>query len=477
MSYIFPPTGGGGGLTIGDVKADVDIADALTKKHSQNTDAYLNTTPASTFYVDIKRTDSYIEMGTITRPFKTIMAAINQVIANGDNTQTNPYAIRISQGVYPEMIVLEDPKLVSLLLLGTGSRLQTQINPTSGLSLRSEANNATLYDLHVENIQFIKPTSMIGANNNTYFGYNFFFLNCYWPNGALATFKNMTYPSFEGLVCKFSGGLVLSNVTQCSINNTGGIKTGAFTVETNESANKPYLFSGGTKLIVTGGACPNTTWSLLNIVSLTGTALQLRSCRYGASGETIPVNAQVLAYNSVLVGDYVNNGALTLYNSQVTGTMSGTAPVLYNFAAQVKNIPTGTISAVNVQDAVNELAVETNLVSSVVLGDTFAVNQAFQINAGACQPVTSLDALAPCVDGIVLTAGILGATVTAACVQGGVYVTTVALPAEEQLWLGQDGKITGTVPSLLAGDVWMVPLGRRDDATHFIFDPQEVVKL
>jgi hypothetical protein len=309
-----------------------------------------------TLYVDKRRTDVYVEDGALNTPFKTIMGAVNKVIANGDNSQALPYTIRVATAVYTENVVLEDSHLVSLIIIGEGSRLQTQINPASGYSLQSMANNANFYDLHMENIQFTKPTMMVGSANNNYFGYNFFFVNCYWPDTALATFKNMTYPSFMGDICKFSGGVVFSNITQASINGIGGFKTSSgLTIETDQTANKPYLMTTGTMVLACQCRTPNVTWSLLNITTMTGTALQIRAVRHGSSGETIPLNAQILAYHSSLIGNYVNNGTLTLYNSQVSGTLSGNAPVLYQSANQVKNTPAGTVSATTVQAAIDEL--------------------------------------------------------------------------------------------------------------------------
>jgi len=293
-----------------------------------------------TLYVDKSRTDDYIQNGSETYPFKTIQAAIQNIIDRGDNSQTKPYLIQIAPGVYAENLVMEDAKLVSIIMKGEGSRLQTQINPASGYALQSMANNANFYDLHMENIQFIKPTIMVGSASGNYFGYNFFFINCYWASTALATFKNMTYPSFIGDVSKFSGGLTISNVTQCSINGVGGFKTSGFTIETDESANMPYLFGTGTAVLISHCRTPDVTWSLLNIVTKTGTALQIRAVRHGSAGGTIPANAQILAYHSSLIGDYVVTGNLTVYSSFVSGTVSGAGTIVrYQSGKQVGYVP------------------------------------------------------------------------------------------------------------------------------------------
>jgi hypothetical protein len=308
------------------------------------------------FYIDRNRADAYTEDGSSAYPWKTIQAAINKVIANGDNHQDRPYEFEIASGIYPENLVLEHANLVSLIWKGRGSRLQVQIKPASGLALQSMANNANFYDFHCENIQFSMPTTCVGAAAGNYFGFNWFFENCYWPAGALATWKNMTYPSFFGDWGKFSGGVVFSNITQASVNNIGGYKTSspALTIETDEAALMPYAFGAGTAVLCSNHRTPDVTWSLLNIVAKTGTALQLRACRHGSSGGTIPVNATILAYHSSLVGNYVVNGTLTRYSSFVSGTVSGPGTITrYQPAENVGN--DSTVAGTTVKDALDTL--------------------------------------------------------------------------------------------------------------------------
>ena len=307
-------------------------------------------------HIDRNRADVYTEDGSLAYPFKTIQAAIAKVIANGDNHQDRPYEFDIAPGIYPENLILEDAKLVSLIWRGRGSRLQTQIKPAAGLALQSIANNANFYDFHCENIQFSMPTTVVGAVNGNYCGFNWFFENCYWPAGALATWRNMTYPSFFGDWSKFSGGVVFSNITQASVNNIGGYKTAtpSLTIETDEAANMPYAFGAGTAVLCSHQRTPDVTWSLLNIVAKTGTALQLRACRHGSAGGTIPVNATILAYHSTLVGNYVVNGTLTRYASFVSGTVSGPGTITrYQPAENVGN--DSTVAGTTVKDALETL--------------------------------------------------------------------------------------------------------------------------
>jgi hypothetical protein len=59
------------------------VAIWIHDNHEQNTDKYLTTQVTQILYVDVNRTDNYIENGSITKPFKTIQAAI---IAASGNT-------------------------------------------------------------------------------------------------------------------------------------------------------------------------------------------------------------------------------------------------------------------------------------------------------------------------------------------------------------------------------------------------------
>jgi hypothetical protein len=74
-----------------------DIDDAVSNKHSQNTDKYLTTDVTNVLYVDNKRTDVYTENGSITKPFKTIQSANDAITGN---SVTNRFVIKIATGNY-----------------------------------------------------------------------------------------------------------------------------------------------------------------------------------------------------------------------------------------------------------------------------------------------------------------------------------------------------------------------------------------
>src|SRR5208282_1498819 len=70
-------------------------------------------------WVDNNRTDSYTQSGSVIAPFKTIMGAVNQIIANADNP-TYQYVIQINPGIYLETVDLSNPAINNITLLGYG---------------------------------------------------------------------------------------------------------------------------------------------------------------------------------------------------------------------------------------------------------------------------------------------------------------------------------------------------------------------
>ena len=117
--------------------------------------------------------------------------------------------------------------------------------------------------------------------------------------------------------------------------------------------------------------------------------------------------------------------------------------------------------------------------TTVTLGAAFVTNQPYRVVAGVAQPITSLDASEPWCDGVTLESGSATQTVTASNTQSNLYTTILALPGSDGdiLWLGQDGKLTNTVPSVSAGDVWSVPIVRRVSSLSFVFSQPFQVKL
>jgi hypothetical protein len=109
--------------------AVVDIDDAVTKRHTQNTDTYLSTIVTNTLYVDKNRADVYTENGSITKPFKTIQAAIDAVIAP---SATNKYCIEIVPGAYYSEAIAINKVYITFRSCGVqGARISGAITVTN----------------------------------------------------------------------------------------------------------------------------------------------------------------------------------------------------------------------------------------------------------------------------------------------------------------------------------------------------------
>lgn len=85
----------------------------------------------------------------------------------------------------------------------------------------------------------------------------------------------------------------------------------------------------------------------------------------------------------------------------------------------------------------------------------------------------------PAVDCVILESGTYGQTVKAALTHGKLYDTPIQInyTNSDTLYLGRNGLLTTTVPSLSAGDKWLVVVGRLINHFQFIFDPQLPINL
>jgi hypothetical protein len=114
----------------------------------------------------------------------------------------------------------------------------------------------------------------------------------------------------------------------------------------------------------------------------------------------------------------------------------------------------------------------------VIVGDdALAAHQPYRLVLGVATIVTSQDVAVPFVDGVTLESGGSDDTVKAGNLGQAVYLTAGTLPSGDVYYLGQDGKLTSTVPSALAGDLWQVAVARKIDSTHLVFTPQEPIAL
>lgn len=108
--------------------------------------------------------------GSARHPYKTIMAAVNAVIAAQDNSDTVPYHIKIAPGTYEEKITLESAYLYNIGFEALGSgRGRVVVVPSGGTALQSKASNDNLHRLSFKGMRFSKKIDMLGEKDNTLF--------------------------------------------------------------------------------------------------------------------------------------------------------------------------------------------------------------------------------------------------------------------------------------------------------------------
>lgn len=301
---------------------------------------------SKTLYVDGGRTDSYTPDGSVLRPFKTIMAAVNQVIANGDNS-TTPYRIDIAAGTYTENLILESTSLVQLAFDGHGSAgansaqgissggtnaLGVKIVPAAGNALQSTTNNNGLLALSFNGIAFAKSVNLTNPTNNGTFGSQTInFTNCQFSAGSI-TLNNIDVVSFilSAVTSNVTGGFSITNV-----NGVGWFQSdlngNATTVVSNTGVSVPSGFIGTFLQVESWAFNPNTivltttagpaTFVVASTTSFggsagsvtvqTGSTLEIGAGTTVAAPVTINVGGTLLNDGGFYAAAVTNNGTLT----------------------------------------------------------------------------------------------------------------------------------------------------------------------
>ena len=327
-------------------------------------------------YVDNKRTDTYVETGSVITPFKTITGALAKAKANGDGASI-PYSFILSGSTYAEEINLNDAGLFSATFVGL-SRIA--INPASGNAVTSTTDNSMLQDLHFYNIEFGKPIVITGDGTLNQFK-NVNFRNASFTDTA--TFTCMNSMSLIGLYA--SNTVTLSNVNYLYAD--GGQIQGLFTMSLDSGATAP---SNG----LVGGA--NIFGYITNAVSISVVGvgpvwnLSAHNSRMGLSSGsyTIPANTNVALYNSFLRGTWTNNGLLVLRNSLLSTYVAGTGTL--NIADQKSKFyyydnSVSLMTATNVQDAIDELhtLIRTLYIATYLVTNNFVSGEKINLGTGA----------------------------------------------------------------------------------------------
>lgn len=294
-----------------------------------------------TYYVDKGRTDSYTETGSQLTPFKTISAAINEIISLDSSEYIG---IQVESGIYDENIILENSALRYLVIEGHG---YVSINPSVGNALQSTANNDNLIALRINNVTFAKSVILTGSNGASSFS-DVMLSNVNFTGGNLeATCLN----NFSMKDVYSERPIVYHNVVWSYIES--GQLQGTFTARMDSTTDYPSGGSDGT--VLANGVFQSGT--VAYIIGGTATyTVAPNGSRWGSGAVTIPAGVSILAYNSFLRGTLTNNGSITLRNSTMDGYIAGTGTLNLDDqpASQFKN--DSSIAGTTIKDALNNLS-------------------------------------------------------------------------------------------------------------------------
>lgn len=289
--------------------------------------AYSEPAGSRGLFVDKYRTDAFGPMdGSFDRPFNTIMGAVNQVAANGDNG-TFPYVINIAPGLYAETIDLSNNKLVNLVfegangvIIGNGSMTDSVIKAINNDNLFAVMFVEMIFQLnaHVTHgIQFSSTTQ------NTELGRNgIIFRGCgLQDNVSDVYFNNVIFIQLDNT--GITANINATNVNDIDfVNGNGPNPQTPFSITTDTGTATPNTWIGYSRANFVGCGLGSVVCDALSQV-------QIASCAVSGALTTSSANVFIVA-NSFLTGDIAVNagGVLGLVNSIVAQFGTQPTPVV-----------------------------------------------------------------------------------------------------------------------------------------------------
>jgi WD40 repeat protein len=167
---------------------------------------------SKTLYIDNNRIDSYTADGSISKPYKTIMSAVNYAASVADSTIG--FTFDIANGDYVENIILENSGLYNLIFLGHNDTL---IEPASGNAFQSSAKNSKLGYLFIDGIDCNGNISITGASA-TSFNNGLYIKNCYFYSAFAFACPAISSALFISRDSYYGGNVSLTN---CAFNKSG----------------------------------------------------------------------------------------------------------------------------------------------------------------------------------------------------------------------------------------------------------------
>lgn len=306
------------------------------KFHGKNKDWYLSTPVEHTFQVDGNRTDSYIENGSPTRPFKTITRAV--AIATSKQT------IKVMAGTYVEDLII--PAGVSLV----GYALN-QVTIEGDVSFEGPSS-----PISIKGIIFggVNKTLTINCTCNIFESYSYSKVVFGTSSHVSAYVFNINISQTDVPAIEYNGTGDL-NINGASITSKGNsnaiiINSGRLAifdseVYNNNAGKATVLFNGGT-LVSANSQIVNATGG----VSVDLTLSEATSTNPNAFGNTICVGNVTCSTKSTLV-----EGLQFLITGGITGTS-----LTFRSASMIAN--DSAITGDTVKDALDNL-VEKNGIS------------------------------------------------------------------------------------------------------------------
>lgn len=250
--YIFNPFTGNLDAEVATIDLTTDVTGILPIANG-GTGMSTALPPGSTLYADSSRTDSYTADGTIGKPFKTISAALSQIITNNDGIS---YAVVAAPGTYTETINLNNTAFTRISIVTkdiVNGMLSNDAIPVTSLvgDIVSTSNNDNLKALKIDGFDIQGNINFVGASNGSNFlTYGGTIANCVlYSTGA----TGITVNNAGQYVMQNCSHIIQSGAGAISVQNVNSflcyssfISAGALSIVTNNAVNKPSGFAGTT---------------------------------------------------------------------------------------------------------------------------------------------------------------------------------------------------------------------------------------
>ncbi|MFW6242544.1 MAG: DUF1565 domain-containing protein [bacterium] len=293
--------------------------------------SYFN--PTNTIYVDSNRSDTYTENGSISKPYKTLTVALNNV-SEGD-------ILLVSRGIYDEDIIV--PNGVSIInpslnqvringnvvFNGTGNPMKVQ-----GVVFGGTGNTVTFNGTVVVLDSYSTSPVVIGSGGH-FTSFNF--------NIRMNEVNDVAFTSNTTLdVLIFGGTIESSGIVSSLIQNAGSLRLNTCEVLSDNLSYPAMEVTGGTSAIISS--------KLVN--SSGGPSLDLSQ----SDGDQQSPNMLSGVYS---VGDIICSTKTTVVNGIefMMGDISGT-DLQYMSSNYIKN--DSNISGDTISDALNNLSIAIN---------------------------------------------------------------------------------------------------------------------